>query len=84
MSDVHDVTLRGFTPRTYDFLAALVEDHWGHPMNDFTKPSPIPFGSAAELFFVLRAMPDDFFPGGKWATIQHLETLIDTQAAEAS
>lgn len=55
---------------------------WGHPMNDFTRPSSIPFPSATELYFVLRVTPDGEFPGGKWATIQHLETLLDEAARD--
>ena len=32
---------------------------------------------AALMWFRLRAAPDEIFPRGKWATLQHLESLIE-------
>lgn len=75
--DSDDVCLVGFTDHTYTFIANIIDEHFGHPMNDPSLPSTIPFASASELFFLLRGVPDEEFPGGKWATIQHLENLID-------
>lgn len=71
------VRLDGFTPTTYDFLATIIETCWGHPTGSFQRPTTIPFESAAGLFFILRGTDDAAFPGGKWATIQHLEEVID-------
>ncbi len=68
--------LSGFTPSTYDLLAGLAEDHWGHPALSHARPTVLPLESAAALFFVLRVLDDAQFPSGKWATIQHLEALI--------
>ena len=76
-----DVRLGGFTPLTYDLLSRIVEERWGHPALSHSRPTVIPLESAAALYFVLRAMPDEEFPGGKWATIQHLGSLLD-EAAE--
>lgn len=72
-----DVRLAGFTPPTYDFVAGIVEEAFGHPPLSHARPTVIPFTSAAALFFILRAWPEGDFPGGKWATIQHLEGLIE-------
>ena len=71
------VKLSGFTPRTYDLVAAIAEELWGHPALSHARPTVIPFESAAALCFVLRSLPDERFPGGKWATIQHLESLVE-------
>jgi hypothetical protein len=76
MIDSDSVTLRGFTPPTYDLLAQMVDDAWGHPKLSHARPTVIPFEHAAALWFVLRTMPDETFPGGKWATLQHLEALV--------
>jgi hypothetical protein len=40
--------------------------------------------SWATIFFLLRAMPDDatVFASGKWATMQYLESLLDTWARD--
>jgi hypothetical protein len=72
-----DVRLAGFTPPTYDFLAEIVEEQWGHPKLSHARPTVVPFEHAAALYFLLRATPEDEFPNGKWATIQHLEGLLD-------
>ncbi len=72
-----DVRLTGFTPSTYPFVAGLAEEAYGHPAGSFVRPAVIPFAHAAALFFVLRGWPQNEFPGGKWATIQHLEDLIE-------
>lgn len=76
-----EVRLEGFTLSTYDFIAQIVEDRFGHPAGSHLRPTVIPFESAATLFFVLRYTPESEFPGGKWATIQHLESLIIAQCA---
>lgn len=79
--DSPSVKLEGFTPVTYDMLATLVEDWWGHPPLSFARPTVVPLEHAAALYFVLRRLRDDAFPRGKWATIQHLEALIDEAVA---
>lgn len=71
------VRLSGFTPTTYDFLSSFVEEQWGHPALSHSRPTVIPFEPAAALYFILRATPDQEFPGGKWATLQHLESVIE-------
>lgn len=76
------VKLTGFTPSTYDLVAGLAEEMYGHPALSHARPTVIPFESAAAVWFVLRALPDDRFPGGKWATVQHLEGLIDAARAK--
>ncbi len=75
-----EVRLDGFTSVTYPFVAGIAGDRWGHPEGSHHRPTVIPFESAAALHFVLRGTPDDEFPGGKWATIQHHEGLIDVAA----
>jgi len=79
-----DVRLSGFTPTTYDFVAGIVEDRWGHPPLSHSRPTVIPLESAAALYFVLRVTPDEGFPGGKWATVQHLEGLIEDAVASST
>ena len=75
------ISLEGFTSDTYDFIAEEIEGIWGMSFDPGECLTP---SNAAYLFFRLRATPDDYFPGGKWATIQHLETLIDDFFREAS
>ncbi len=38
---------------------------------------------AAWMFFVLRSLPDrpEWFPKGKWATLQEIERQLDKEAA---
>lgn len=76
-----DVRLSGFTPPTYDLVAGITEERWGHPALSHARPTVIPFESACALWFVLRGMADEEFPGGKWATLQHLESLIESEVS---
>lgn len=78
------VRLSGFTPTSYDFVSRLAEDRFGHPAGSYARPTVIPIESAATLFFLLRLAPDDEFPAGKWAVIQHLEGLIETSLADSN
>lgn len=71
------VKLSGFTPSTYDFIAGFIEEWHGTPALSFARPTYVQVGVAAEAFFRFRAMPESVFPGGKWATLQHLEGLIE-------
>jgi hypothetical protein len=75
-----DVHLHGFTPKTMDWLAGIIEHEFGHPRG---KDGWVPLPSAAALYFLLRSLSEDAFPGGKWATVQHLETLIIAAVREA-
>jgi hypothetical protein len=68
-----------FTPVSKPWIKQLVEELNGSPSGD----SIIAADTAALLFFILRQLPDDAFPGGKWATIQHLENQIDKCVAAA-
>lgn len=72
-----DVELAGFTPSTQAWLNDIIEGAWGHPPGSPARPATIPLTSAATLYFLLRVVDDINFPGGKWATIQHLESLIE-------
>jgi len=65
------IPLVGFTPGTLDFLAERAGLEPTEAVAD-----GIPRRSALHFVHELRATDDDAFPGGKWATIQHLESLI--------
>jgi hypothetical protein len=71
------VDTTGFSPVTRPWIRQLVEDLNGSPSGD----SIIAADTAALLFFILRLLPDDEFPGAKWATIQHLESQIERAVA---
>ena len=69
-----DCILRSdFLPKTVAGLRRLLEDHDGHDERLHGD-----LGSWAFLFFQLRDAEDkpEWFPSGKWATIQHLESLL--------
>lgn len=77
------VRLEGFTPKTYAFMKELVEQKrltgkWFY--SSAAKPE-VPLESVSALYFILRGTDDYLFPGGKWATIQLLELLIDKAVA---
>ena len=65
------VLLTGFTPHTRQFLL----DRFCLDRDDVT------IGQARQMIDELRQAPDEAFPGGKWATIQHLQDLLDSTAA---
>lgn len=66
-----------FLPKTVVGLRRWLEDHDGHDerLNGSLE-------SWALLFFQLRQAEDkpEWFPSGKWATIQHLETMLNEAA----
>lgn len=64
MSD-RRVELTGFTPKTWV---------WLH--DKFNAEHVVTGKRALGLVAKLRDEPDENFPGGKWATIQHLEARI--------
>lgn len=69
------VRLRGFTPSTLDYLAEALGVKPN--LSEMTAlEDGITGKRAIGLLAWLREVPDDLFPGGKWATIQHLEALI--------
>lgn len=59
------VHLEGFTHPTWTWLHEA-----------FKVDGTITVGRALHLVNELKAEPDEHFPGGKWATIQHLEACI--------
>lgn len=67
------IALSEFLPTTQSGIRLLLEAY------DLWEPESINWH---ELWFILRAVPDDeeFFPSGKWATIQRLEELLDEMA----
>lgn len=67
------VNTSSFSPVTSPWIKELAEALDGSPSGD----KILRVETAALLFFILRALPDDEFPGGKWATIQHLESQIE-------
>jgi hypothetical protein len=69
-----DCILRSdFNPLTRQGIVQFLEDHDGH---DERMLGPVE--SWAFLWFQLRAAEDNpkWFPSGKWATLQHLESLL--------
>jgi len=71
------VRLDGFIPTTWDALRDLFEALGAHVKE--SQPTLVTVECAAASFFVLRFLPESYFPGGKWATIQHLEGLIEAR-----
>lgn len=69
------IPLDGFSSATRSFIARVIVHKWGLSMS--IRPKAVSFEVAAALFFILRDMDDADFPGGKWATIQHLESLLN-------
>lgn len=72
------VDSKGFSPATGPWIKELVEALDGSPSGDVI----IKAETAALLFFILRALPEEDFPGAKWATIQHLEGQIEKVVRE--
>lgn len=72
------VRIEGFTEPTAKWLGEIIESLWGTP------PPHLTVEQASALYFIIRAQPDDVFPGGKWATVQHLEGLIEQTVREAT
>jgi len=73
------VRLVGFTEPTRRWLCEVAEAMFGGDPERMLS-----LEQAAVLFFVLRREQEDSFPGGKWATIQHLESLIAAAADRAA
>lgn len=74
MSEKRDTILKcDFLPLTIQGLRRFLEDHDG---DDGRLNAPIE--SWAFLFFILREAQDkpEWFPSGKWVTIQRLESLL--------
>lgn len=69
------------TKPTWDFLRRVIEDGFGAHIKD-SQPTLVTVETAAALFFLLRKLPGERFPGGKWATIQHLEGLVEKTVVE--
>lgn len=65
------VELQGFTPATLQFLA---EERGVQRV--YEGRYVMSGASALGLLARLRDTSDERFPGGKWATIQHLEAQI--------
>ena len=72
LPDTDYVRIEGFTLATHEWLIRLVESEYGGDPKLLVN-----FDYASSLFFRLRKLPDDAFPGGKWATLQHLESCIE-------
>ena len=65
------------TGATRRFLDNLMAEYLFKPLEDWMPTERICF-----LIFFLRNLPDDkdkYFPNGKWATIQYLESLVEDQ-----
>lgn len=72
---MRDTILRSdFLPKTVQGIRRYLEDHDGY---DERLSGPIE--TWALLFFELRQAEDrtEWFPSGKWATIQRLEELLN-------
>ncbi len=72
---IRDVILQSdFLPKTYEGFRLFLEEHDGHDCRLTMLPE-----SWAWLWFQLRAAEDrpEWFPSGKWATLQHLGMLLD-------
>ena len=71
-----DFNLNSFSPETRYWIKNEFDKY------DFAIDSVwISFERASALFFLLRKIPDEDFPRGKWATIQFLEAWLDKEAA---
>jgi len=67
------VSLKEFLPATRDGLQLVAKNYALPDLEYLNEP-----GDWASFFFVLREVPDNeaFFPSGKWATIQSLESKL--------
>lgn len=68
-----------FSPPTHVAIKELYADRNWQDIDSWIEPE-----IAAEMFFRLRALEDspDYFPRGKWATIQQLESALETYYKE--
>jgi hypothetical protein len=73
------VLLLHFTPATLDWLCEIL----GIESTEAVAPPGITGAQALQLLAGLKGTPDAEFPGGKWATIQHLESCIAAAVDEA-
>lgn len=63
-----------FTPPTFLAIRDIYEErNWQDINAGWVEPKV-----AAEMFFRLRVAADSLFPRGKWATIQQLESALDS------
>lgn len=67
---------------SYVARAAIKDYCSAHNLSELCEGSTHDAQSCAWLYFLLRQAPDyaEWFPRGKWATLQVLEASIDEQA----
>lgn len=78
MNTINDyISLRSFLPHTQQGIKVLCEHYDLWDAEQLANPE-----DWAALFFIMRAAPEneDFFPAGKWATIQDLERKLTIYA----
>lgn len=75
MSEGGAVKLTGFTDETMRMLVGYLPVHTTeqHANGDTVVVTLL---AAENLKRLLTGLPDSAFPGGKWATVQHLEDRI--------
>lgn len=76
-----EINLSELHPKTRHGLQAIFESL---DRQDLIDRMWLGLDQAGEVFFLLRALEDkpEWFPTGKWATLQRLETLCE-RAAQA-
>jgi hypothetical protein len=72
------VRIDGFPVDTHAWIRRLVGELDGSDPGVYAS-----LDTASLLVFIMRALPEDEVPGGKWATIQHLEDQIQHEVAVA-
>jgi len=76
------IAWREFLPSTQEAFKRICEQYLGLDAPSAETITTIEWW--ASFFFLLRAVPDkdEFFPSGKWATIQRLEDLLNEYAKD--